>query len=114
LALGSTLTQAVLEDLDAAPIEPRLRETIRFLRQLTREPDLIDARAVERVAATGVSRLALEDALLVAFCFNLITRLADALDWHIPDQSGFETSGRSLLERGYLMPLRTRPIEGLR
>lgn len=114
MALGSTLTQAVLDDLDSAPIGEGLRETIRFVRQLTADPGSIDARAVERVAEHGVSRQALEDAVMVTFCFSLITRLADSFGWFIPDQAGFEASGRSLLEGSYLMPLRTRPIEGLR
>ncbi len=75
------------------------------------DPAAVDASDAERVLESGVSRQALEDAVMVAFCFNLITRLADSFGWRIPDQAGFDASGRSLLQHGYLMPMRSKPIE---
>jgi len=109
LALGDALVKAVLDDLDTAPIGEKLKGTIRFLEKVTVAPDAVGAADVRPLRALGVSRQALEDALAVAFCFNLITRLADAFGWHIPDQAGFDASGRSLLQHGYLMPLRGKP-----
>lgn len=103
------VAEAVLADVDSAPIDERLRGMIRFLEKVTLEPWSVqpeDARAVRRL---GVSRQAMEDALVVAFCFNLITRLADAFGWRIPDGAGFEASADSLLAHGYLMPLRAKP-----
>lgn len=109
LALGGGITEAVLADLDTAPISEKLRATIRFLQQVTSAPDAVGAAEVRALTDLGVSRQELEDALAVAFCFNLITRLADSFGWHIPDDAGFEASGHSLLDHGYLMPFRARP-----
>ena len=43
--------------------------------------------------------------LFVAFCFNQIVRIADALDWEIPPPRGFAATAKSLLKFGYLLPL---------
>jgi hypothetical protein len=73
------------------------------------DPAAVTAADLAPLQALGVSRQAVEDALAVAFCFNLITRLADSFGWHIPEQAGFDASATSLLDRGYLMPMRATP-----
>ena len=60
-----------------------------------------DAKALK---VAGVTREAAEDALFVAFCFNQIVRVADALDWEIPPPEGFVASAKRLLKFGYLLP----------
>ena len=52
-----------------------------------------------------VTKQAAEDALFVAFCFNQIVRIADALDWEIPPPRGFAATAKSRLKFGYLLPL---------
>lgn len=71
--------ESVLADFETAPIGEGLRETLRFLKTMTLEPERLGARNVERVRAAGVSDEALGDAAYVAAAFNLIDRLADAL-----------------------------------
>jgi len=99
----------VLDDVDSAHIGEQLREAVRFVKKVTSDPVSVGPDDARRLKAAGVSRQAAEDALAVAFCFNLITRLADSFGWHIPDQDGFDASARSLLQHGYLMPLRAKP-----
>ena len=60
-----------------------------------------DAKALK---LAGVTKEAAEDALFVAFCFNQIVRIADALDWEIPPPEGFAASAKSLLKFGYVLP----------
>jgi alkylhydroperoxidase family enzyme len=67
---------AILDDFERSPIDERLRETLRFIQDLTLRPDELDA---SRALAAGVSRGALRDAAYVAASFNLITRFADAI-----------------------------------
>jgi len=43
----------------------------------------------------------MEDALHVAFAFNTINRIADALGFDIPDAVGFQQSANMLLRFGY-------------
>jgi alkylhydroperoxidase family enzyme len=66
----------VLDDYESAPIDARLRETLRFLETLTLEPAKVDA---SRAFDAGVSREALRDAAYVAATFSVITRFADAI-----------------------------------
>jgi alkylhydroperoxidase family enzyme len=102
---------AALADLDAADLSPQFRAMARFLAKVTLEPEEVGAADARAVREAGVGRQAMEDALMVCFCFSLITRLADAFGWHIPDEAGFQASGKSLLDHGYLMPLRGKPLE---
>jgi alkylhydroperoxidase family enzyme len=67
---------AILADYETAPIDARLRETLRFLEAMTLEPESLDAAPA---LAAGVSAQALRDAAEVAAGFNLITRFADAI-----------------------------------
>jgi alkylhydroperoxidase family enzyme len=66
----------VLDDYESAPIDGRLRETLRFLETMTLEPEKLDATGA---LDAGVSHEALRDAAYVAAAFNVITRYADAL-----------------------------------
>jgi len=90
---------AVLADVDTAPIGEPLRATLRLLRTVTRGVVTVDD--MRTVLAAGVTRAQIEDALDVAFCFNVITRLADAFEFQLQDKVELAGSARHLLKRGY-------------
>jgi alkylhydroperoxidase family enzyme len=92
--------QAVLADLDSAPVEDGLRATLRVLGKLTREGKA-DPEDMREVLSTGVSRQQVEDALAVCAAFNTTDRLADAFGFELLGPEGFEAGGRYLLKRGY-------------
>jgi alkylhydroperoxidase family enzyme len=92
--------QAVLADLDSAPVEDGLRATLRVLGKLTREGKA-DPEDMREVLSTGVSRQQVEDALAVCAAFNTTDRLADAFGFELLSPEGFEAGGRYLLKRGY-------------
>lgn len=80
-----------------------MRATLAFLETMTKTPDALtpeDARAVMRA---GVSKAAIEDALEVAFLFNIYDRLADAMGWDVPAQESgvYSAAAQRLLTRGY-------------
>lgn len=91
----------MLEDFESAPIDDRLRATLRFLRRLTLEPERVAAEDVRPLLAVGVSRAGVADVSYVCYLFSIYTRLADALGWALLDDAGYQASGRSLLKRGY-------------
>jgi uncharacterized peroxidase-related enzyme len=91
---------AVLSDLETAPIDERLRATLRMLGKLTRE-HAVDADDMRAVLAAGVSRAQVEDALAVCCSFNVTNRLADSFGFSQLEPSGFEAGARFLLSRGY-------------
>jgi alkylhydroperoxidase family enzyme len=57
--------------------------------------DFVAARAL------GVSDEAIRDAFSVAYLFNIINRMADALVFEVGSQASFDKSTKSLLGRGY-------------
>jgi alkylhydroperoxidase family enzyme len=91
----------VLADLATAPIGEPLRATLAFLRKLTREPDKVVADDVAALFALGVTRSQVEDALAVAFAFNVIDRLADTFEFYVGPEAQFDAGARHLLTRGY-------------
>ncbi len=93
--------QAVLADVDTAPIAEPLRATLRLLRKVTREHEQVTADDVGALLALGVTRTQVEDALDVAFAFNVITRLADTFCFEVGPRAAFEAGADRLLSRGY-------------
>ena len=77
------------------------RATLDLLAKVTLAHDEVGVEDIERVRATGVADDAIVDALHVAFAFNVITRMADTLGWHIPDDVSFQRSAQFLLKFGY-------------
>ena len=92
--------QAVLSDLETAPIEEPLRATLRLLGKLTRE-QAVNADDMRAVLSAGVSSEQVEDALSVCFAFNTTNRLADAFGFSVPGHQDFEAGAKFLLRRGY-------------
>ena len=78
-----------------------LHATLGFLEKLTMRPDEVGVADADEVRAVGVSVEALRDAIYVCSLFNMITRMADALDFALLDESGYQAGARHLLARGY-------------
>jgi uncharacterized peroxidase-related enzyme len=92
--------QAVLADLESAPVEEPLRATLRMLGKLTREGK-VGAEDMRQVLSAGVSRQQAEDALAVCAAFNTTGRLADAFGFQVLSPEAFEAGAKILLKRGY-------------
>jgi hypothetical protein len=95
--------EAVLANLDTAPIGEPLRAMLAFLRTLTRDHQAIGPDDITNLFALGITRAQLEDALAVCFAFNVITRLADTFHFDVPGPAAFASSANMLLKRGYKM-----------
>jgi alkylhydroperoxidase family enzyme len=93
----------VLDDFESAPINDRLRATLRFLRKMTLEPDALAPDDARAVLAAGVDKAALGEAIHVAYLFNVYDRLADTMGWHVPDIAGgyYQVAAKRLLKQGY-------------
>ena len=94
---------ATLKDYRTAPIDEPLRAMLGFLEKLTLTPESVTAADVRPLRALGLSNSAIEDAIHVCVLFNVYDRLADAFEFDIPDEGGFEMSATMLLKRGYAM-----------
>ncbi len=93
----------MLDDFESAPIDARLRATLRFLKKMTLEPDALTSEDARAVLAAGVDKAALSEAIHVAYLFNIYDRLADSMGWHVPDAAGgyYQVAARRLLKHGY-------------
>lgn len=92
--------QAVLTDVDSAPIEEGLRATLRMLDKLTRT-GTVNADDMRAVLSAGVTPRQIEDALAVCAAFNTTNHLADAFGFELPSPAGFAAGAKFLLKRGY-------------
>jgi alkylhydroperoxidase family enzyme len=72
-----------------------------FLEVVTLRPGEVGPADVEVVLAAGVSREAVADALGVAFAFNLIDRVADALGFIVVSPEQFARGAERTIKRGY-------------
>jgi alkylhydroperoxidase family enzyme len=91
----------VLTDVEAAPIDERLRAALRFARKMTLEPDALGPADVAALRAAGITTEAARQVAWVTAAFNVMPRLADTLGWEIPDDAGFASGAKMLLKRGY-------------
>jgi uncharacterized peroxidase-related enzyme len=96
----SAKVQAVLTDLETAPVADGLRATLRILGTLTRQ-GRVSPDDMREVLSAGVSRQQVADALAVCAAFNMTNRLADAFGFEMLSPDAFESGAKYLLKRGY-------------
>jgi len=98
------LGRDVLARLEQGRFSPRAAAAAAFVEALTRDPNSVTATHVEHARAAGVEHDALAEAIYVAFMFNLINRVADALGFE--HRSGRDRRrGAEVLRRlGYRLP----------
>lgn len=92
----------ILADYRTAPIAEPLRATLALLEKLTLRHEALTADDVRAVMRHGVSKAAINDAMNVAFLFNIYDRLADTLGWELPEASYYPKAGVRLMTHGYL------------
>jgi alkylhydroperoxidase family enzyme len=98
---GSEVLDDRLAKLDEADISVAARALLPLLEKFTLDHDGPTAEDISAVRTLGVSDEAITDAFYVAYLFNIINRMADALRFEIGSQADFDKSTKSLLGRGY-------------
>jgi alkylhydroperoxidase family enzyme len=91
----------VLADYRTAAIDARLRATLAFLEKLTLTPAEVGPADIEPMRAAGVSDQAIEEAIYVAGLFNVMDRIADALDFTPTPPDRLPRVARILAKLGY-------------
>jgi Cation efflux family len=94
----------VLADWQGGRFGSRATAAARFVDALTRSPQSLTAEDVQQTRAAGVDDIALAEAVYVAFVFNTINRIVDALGFtHRSDRD--RRRGAAILRRnGYRVP----------
>jgi len=83
---------------------PRAAATAAFLEALTRDPESISAVDTERARRAGVDDDALAEAIYIAFLFNTMNRVADALAFEHRSDRDRRRGAAMLRRRGYRVP----------
>jgi hypothetical protein len=93
------VTAALLQGSGAPP--NNLREAIA---SGSAPPELVALVQRSVRARAGVSKQAIQDAMEVAFLFNIYDRLADAMGWDVPPLAGgyYQVAARRLLKHEYV------------
>ncbi len=72
-----------------------------FLEKLTLHPEAIKPFDVRALREADISKQAIEDAIYICAFFNIIDRVADALDFNVPSPEVFAHRAEATTERGY-------------
>jgi len=93
----------VLEDWTRADIPRRTRAALKLLEYMTVHPRDIDSALIDDLKEVGLDNLAIQEAANVGFHYNLITRVADAFDFPVPQGVQQERLARMLNFIGKLL-----------
>jgi alkylhydroperoxidase family enzyme len=99
--LDQATVDAVLADWKTAPVSGRLRAALKYLETLTVRPTDVTAGTIRELKAAGLSERAIREATYVCFLFNVLDRLADALDFTMPTDEEAQKIGRLTFRLGY-------------
>jgi uncharacterized peroxidase-related enzyme len=77
--VDENLIRAVVDDVDAAPLDERLRELLRFVIKLTRAPASVRTTDRQAVLAAGWSEEALYYAVVTCALFNFMNRVVEGM-----------------------------------
>jgi alkylhydroperoxidase family enzyme len=99
--LDHATVEAVLADWRTAPVSDRLRAALQLLEALTLRPTEVNAQLMRELNTAGLSDTAIREATYVCFLFNVLDRLADALDFTLPTEDEAKTIGKLSYRFGY-------------
>jgi len=99
--LGDKLTCEILADWHTASISEKLRAALGFVVKLTNTPDGIDYSDIASLRQAGVTDGAIIDATYICVGFNIINRIADAMDFDMPEPAIFVSGAWFMRKFGY-------------
>jgi uncharacterized peroxidase-related enzyme len=99
---GRSLVSRVLDDLDSAPVSPKLRALLRIAGAVQQSGRLVTPEMVADARAEGASDLELHDTVLITGAFALANRYVDGLGAFTPqDPELYEGIAKVLVHTGY-------------
>jgi alkylhydroperoxidase family enzyme len=78
-----------------------LRAALGFLETLTLRPAEITTASIKNLRAAGLNDRAIREAIYVGFLFNVLDRIADALDFPLPTEEEARKIGNLAFRLGY-------------
>ncbi len=93
---------ALLADIETAPVEDRLRPVLRFVRHLARQPDDVTRAHVDAMFAAGWDEQAMHDAVAITARAAFMHRLVAGFGFGPLDPELAASHARKRVERGYV------------
>lgn len=75
--IDETVFDVLMTDLDAAPVDEKMKPILRLARRLTLEPSKTVQADIDAITAAGWNEQTAHDTILVASLFNFMNRLLD-------------------------------------
>ena len=100
LGAAKGLVDQLIDDIDTAPVEQRMKPVLRYAKKLTMQPTCVTQADADAVFAAGWDESALYHAVFVIALFNLMNRLVEGLGIEL-DPAYAESAGDGLANRGY-------------
>ncbi|HSM19109.1 MAG TPA: peroxidase-related enzyme [Hyphomicrobiales bacterium] len=95
------VVDALLDDIETAPVEETFKPLFRFVRKLAVEPAALTRADAEAVFAAGWSEDALQSAILVTCRFSFMNRLVMGHGLTPPDEATAKADAKRRMEQGY-------------
>lgn len=96
------LVAAVLEDVDAAPVSPKMRALLKIAAAVASQVAPVSDELVQAARDAGADDVSLHDAMLVAASFCMFNRYVESLRTFAPDDpAAYEAMGERLARDGY-------------
>lgn len=105
LGIEEGLFDALMDDIDGAPVEERLKPILHYVTKLTRTPARMTPRDAQAVRDAGWPDEAFHMAIAICASANFMNRLVEGAGI-AADPALFAKRGQALAERGYARPLR--------
>jgi uncharacterized peroxidase-related enzyme len=107
--IPKTAVDNMMDDLETAGFDDKIKPILRFARKLTETPSSITDADAQAVYAAGWDEKALHDAVMVVCCFNSMNRLLEAHGVH-GNEAMYRERGPMLKQYGYLPLIRLLPL----
>jgi uncharacterized peroxidase-related enzyme len=101
---GMTLVEQVREDLDAAPVTPKLRALLSIAGSVQESGRKVSENQVSAARAAGATDLEIHDTVLIAAAFCMFNRYVDGLATVAVDEPG-HYAARASMANGYVSVL---------
>ncbi|MBI2970193.1 MAG: carboxymuconolactone decarboxylase family protein [Gammaproteobacteria bacterium] len=101
MGVEAGLLNALMDDIDHAPVSVKLKPVLRYVRKLTLTPTRMTQADADAVFAAGWDERAFHYAVMICGMFNLYNRLLEG--YGIKNTAEFRlTAGRELAQSGYM------------
>jgi uncharacterized peroxidase-related enzyme len=110
---GRDVIDAVIEDVESAAIDPKLRALLRIADKVRQSGLAVTPEDVEQARAAGAKDEDIHDAVLVAAAFCMFNRYVDGLATIAPrERAAYEQMGAVLATAGYVAAAATGSAPG--